>query len=136
MRNESDSCVRELMLDRIRRSIKLKQALLADAAFLEATEQVAIRAIQSFRAGGKIIFFGNGGSAADAQHLAAEFTGRYLRERRPLPALALSTNSSSVTAIGNDYGFELVFSRQLEALGRDGDVAIGISTSGNSRDVI
>ncbi len=79
---------------------------------------------------------GNGGSAADAQHMAAEFTGRYLKERRALPALALSTNFSSVTAIGNDYGFDLVFARELEALGKAGDVAVGISTSGNSRNVI
>lgn len=136
MEDQSDSFVRELMLDRIRRSIKLKQMLLADADFLEATERVAMRLVKSFRAGGKVLFFGNGGSAADAQHLAAEFTGRYLKERRALPALALSTNSSSVTAIGNDYGFKFVFARQLEAFGREGDVAIGISTSGNSGDVI
>src|SRR6185436_18554900 len=78
----------------------------------------------------------NGGSAADAQHLAAEFVGRYLRERRPLPALALNANSSAVTAIGNDYGYDWVFARQLEALARPGDVAVGISTSGNSASVI
>src|SRR5262249_39560681 len=76
------------------------------------------------------------GSAADAQHLAAEFLGRYLRERRPMPALALNTNSSAVTAIGNDYGYEQVFARQLEALAAQGDVAVGISTSGNSPSII
>jgi D-sedoheptulose 7-phosphate isomerase len=125
-----------LVHDRIRRSIEVKQRLLADPGFSDATSRVALRLIETFRAGGKVFFFGNGGSAADAQHLAAEFAGRFLKERRPLPALALSVNSSSLTAIGNDYGFDLVFARQLEALGREGDVAIGISTSGNSRNVI
>jgi D-sedoheptulose 7-phosphate isomerase len=126
----------ELVRDRIRSSIEVKERLLGNKRFVESTAQVALCMVESLRAGGKVFFFGNGGSAADAQHLAAEFTGRYLRERRPLPALALSTNSSSVTAIGNDYGFDAVFSRQLEALGREGDVAVGISTSGNSRNVI
>lgn len=92
--------------------------------------------IACYRSGGKALFFGNGGSAADAQHLAAEFVGRYLAERRPLPALALNANSSAVTAIGNDYGYEHSFSRQLEALGCRGDVAVGISTSGNSPNVV
>src|SRR5262249_16953986 len=82
------------------------------------------------------IFFGNGGSAADAQHLAAEFLGRYLRERDPLPAVALNTNTSAITAIGNDYGYEHTFSRQLKALAVRGDVAVGISTSGHSKNVI
>lgn len=86
--------------------------------------------------GGKAIFIGNGGSAADAQHLAAEFVGRFLQERRPLPALALNTNSSAVTAIGNDYGYDQVFARQLEALGTTNDVVVAISTSGNSASVI
>ena len=92
--------------------------------------------IAAYRAGNKAIFFGNGGSAADAQHLAAEFLGRYLRERRPMPALALHANSSAVTAIANDYGYEQVFSRQLQAFAVAGDVAFGISTSGNSQSVI
>jgi D-sedoheptulose 7-phosphate isomerase len=82
------------------------------------------------------VLFGNGGSAGDAQHIAAEFVGRFAFDRPALPALALSVNSSAVTAIGNDYGFDLVFSRQIEALGRPGDVAIGISTSGNSPNII
>ncbi len=87
-------------------------------------------------AGGMILFCGNGGCAADSQHLAAEFVGRFILERQALPALALTTNSSILTAVGNDYGFEQVFSRQIQALGRPGDVAIGISTSGNSPNVI
>jgi D-sedoheptulose 7-phosphate isomerase len=92
--------------------------------------------VSAYRAGRKAIFFGNGGSAADAQHLAAEFVGRYLQERDPMPALALNANSSAVTAIGNDYGYDEVFARQLQALGVAGDVAVGISTSGNSASVI
>jgi D-sedoheptulose 7-phosphate isomerase len=84
----------------------------------------------------KVILFGNGGSAADAQHIAAEFTGRFVRERRGLPAIALTTDTSALTAIGNDYGFEFVFSRQIEALANEGDILFGISTSGNSMNVI
>jgi D-sedoheptulose 7-phosphate isomerase len=84
----------------------------------------------------KIILFGNGGSAADAQHIAAEFTGRFVKERKGLPAIALTTDTSALTAIGNDYGFDVIFSRQVEALANDGDILIGISTSGNSSNVI
>jgi D-sedoheptulose 7-phosphate isomerase len=126
----------QLVRHRIQRSIDIKQALLLDVAFHGLVAQVAIRIVESLRAGGKVFFFGNGGSAADAQHLAAEFAGRYLIERRALPALALDRNSSAVTAIGNDYGFDLIFARQLEALGKEGDVAVGISTSGNSKNVL
>lgn len=90
----------------------------------------------AYEAGNKLLLAGNGGSAADAQHIAAEMVGRYLKERRPLPAIALSVNSSSVTAIGNDYGYDDVFARQLEAYAQPGDVFIGISTSGNSQNVI
>lgn len=103
---------------------------------LPAVTKAADALIEAYLAGHKAIFFGNGGSAADAQHLAAEFLGRYLRERVPLPALALNTNTSAVTAIGNDYGYEQTFSRQLRALSSPGDVAVGISTSGNSRNVV
>jgi len=125
-----------LLRDRLKTSIAVKQALLFDETYLELVTQVALRITGSLNSGGKVFFFGNGGSAADSQHLAAEFTGRYLKERRALPALALSVNTSSLTAIGNDYGFDLVFARQLEALGRPGDVAVGLSTSGNSPNVI
>src|SRR5271168_2611989 len=133
---ENDQQLRDLVKGRIQHSIDIKKALLLDQQFQDALAHVATRIVASLRAGGKVIFFGNGGSAADAQHLTAEFTGRYLKERRALAALALSTNSSSLTAIGNDYGFDLVFARQLEALGKEGDVAVGISTSGNSPNVI
>jgi len=133
---ENIEFLRDLVRDRIQRNIEVKQAMLLDTGFHNLVAQVAMQIVKSLRDGGKIFFCGNGGSAADAQHLAAEFTGRYLKERRALPALALNVNSSSVTAIGNDYGFDLVFARQLEALGREGDVAVGISTSGNSRNVL
>ncbi len=105
-------------------------------ACLPAMTAAAGALIAAFRSGHKALFFGNGGSAADAQHLAAEFLGRYLRERRPLPAVALHTNASAVTAIANDYGYEHVFSRQLQALATAGDVAVGISTSGNSQNIL
>lgn len=90
----------------------------------------------AFKAGNKILICGNGGSAADSQHFAAEFTGRYEMERTPLPAIALTTDTSALTAIGNDYSFDVVFSKQVEALGTAGDVLLGISTSGNSGNVI
>lgn len=92
--------------------------------------------VESVRGGGKLIFFGNGGSAADAQHLATELTVRYAKDRRAIAAVALTTDTSALTAIGNDLGFDLVFSRQLEALGRLGDVAVAISTSGRSANII
>ncbi len=91
---------------------------------------------EAVRQGGKLIFFGNGGSAADAQHLATELTVRYVTDRAPIPALALTTDTSALTAIGNDLGFDQLFVRQIRALGRAGDVAVGISTSGRSRNVI
>ena len=93
-------------------------------------------AVDTLKAGNKIILFGNGGSAADAQHIAAELTGRYKSERRGLPGLALTTDTSALTAIGNDYGYDRVFDRQVEALASSGDLLIGISTSGNSANVI
>jgi D-sedoheptulose 7-phosphate isomerase len=118
----------------IERSLDVHRRL-SDAC-LPSLEVAAQALVTAYRAGNKAIFFGNGGSAADAQHLAAEFVGRYLRERRPLPALALNANSSAVTAIGNDYGYDQVFARQLEALTVADDVAVAISTSGNSPSVI
>lgn len=93
-------------------------------------------AVATLKAGGKILLCGNGGSAADAQHIAAELTGRYKTERGALAGIALTTDTSALTAIGNDYGYEFVFSRQLEALGREGDLLIAISTSGNSGNVL
>lgn len=120
----------------IEASIATKQALLDNDAILATIAKVSNTFIQALREGNKILLFGNGGSAADAQHIAAEFVGRFALERPALPALALSVNTSCVTAIGNDYGYEKVFARQVEALGRPGDVAFGISTSGNSLSVV
>lgn len=106
------------------------------AALQSPFEDLVARSAAALRAGGKLIFFGNGGSAADAQHLATELTIRYRDDRKPLAALALTTDSSSLTAAGNDYGFDHIFSRQLQALGRKDDMAIGLSTSGNSPNVL
>jgi len=110
---------------------------LLDADRYEAvTDRIARTLAAAFNAGRKVLWCGNGGSAADAQHLAAEFSGRFLRERRGLPSEALSVNSSAVTAIANDYGYERVFARQVEAFAQPGDVVIGISTTGNSPNVV
>ena len=102
----------------------------------EPLERLAALIVKALRSHRKLLFFGNGGSAADAQHMAAEFTIRFVKDRRALAAIALTTDSSALTACGNDLGFDQIFSRQVEALGRPGDVAIGFSTSGNSPNVI
>lgn len=120
----------------IKASITTKELLLGDAKLVATVSRVAEIVIDAFRAGNKVLLCGNGGSAADAQHIAAEFVGRFAFDRPALPALALSVNTSCVTAIGNDYGFDLVFSRQIEALAHRGDVVLGISTSGNSPNVV
>ena len=124
----------DILRRNLERSIEIHSQLMASC--LEPLATAADALVSAYRLGHKAIFFGNGGSAADAQHLAAEFVGRYLQERAPLPALALNANSSVVTAIGNDYGYDQVFARQLAALAAPGDVAVGISTSGNSGNVI
>lgn len=102
----------------------------------DAIEKAVLLIIQSLKSGGKVIFFGNGGSAADSQHLAAEFIGRFQKERKALASIALTTDSSIITALSNDYHFDKIFARQIEGLGKPGDVAFGISTSGNSKNVI
>ncbi len=122
-----------ILRSNLERSIAVHERLIASC--LPDLAKAADALVSAYRAGHKALFFGNGGSAADAQHLAAEFVGRYLRQRDPLPALALNANSSAVTAIGNDYGYDQVFARQLEALAGPGDVAVAISTSGNSPNV-
>lgn len=98
--------------------------------------QASLLAVETLKNGNKILLCGNGGSAADAQHIAAELTGRYKRERRGLPGIALTTDTSALTAIGNDYGYDRVFDRQVEALANKGDLIIGISTSGNSKNIV
>lgn len=124
---------------RNRIAASLREAIQALELLAAQTEIVAAAGdmlIACLRAGNKVMFCGNGGSAADSQHLAAEFMGRFLRDRTPLPALALTVDTSALTAIGNDYGYEFVFSRQLRGIGRAGDVLVGISTSGGSRNVV
>ncbi len=120
---------------RIRESAELQLKLIEPETTRVIADAAALMT-RSLRNGGKVLFFGNGGSAADAQHLAAELVGRYMKERGALPAIALTANSSNITAIGNDYSYDWVFKRQIEALCRPEDVAFGISTSGNSRNVI
>lgn len=115
-------------------SIALKQRFFAENA--ELLVEIGRRMAECLRAGGKILTFGNGGSASDAQHLACELVGRFLRERPGMAALALTTDPSVVTSIGNDFGFGEVFRRQVEAHGRPGDVAVGITTSGRSANVV
>ena len=117
-------------------SIAVKQALLADQPLLESIVRVGDLMVKSFREGNRVIFAGNGGSAADAQHLAAEFVSRFEFDRPGLPSLSLSTDTSMITAIGNDYGYEKLFRRQLEAQARPGDLFVGITTSGRSKNVL
>lgn len=117
-------------------SIETKQLLLKDEATLDNIQKVAELCIETFNKGGKVLLCGNGGSASDAQHIAAELSGRFNYDREPLFAEALHVNSSYVTAVANDYSYDVVFSRMIKAAGRKGDVLIGISTSGNSANVI
>lgn len=118
----------------IKNSIAVKeQALEKNIDAMEKTAQACVRCLKN---GGTLFFFGNGGSAADSQHVAAEFIGRFQKERPALAAIALTTDTSVLTSLANDYSYDIVFSRQLEALGKKGDVAFGISTSGKSRNVI
>jgi len=121
------------------RAVAAQAARLIETFFAEKADllvEVGGRMAEALRAGGKVLVFGNGGSAADAQHLAGELVGRYRKDRAALPALALTTDPSVVTAVGNDLGFEAIFRRQVEAHGRAGDVAVAISTSGRSPNVI
>ena len=120
----------------IEASIDTQQCMLSSSEIVLTVAKVSEILVSALKQGKKALLFGNGGSAADAQHIAAELVGRFALERPALPALALSVNTSCVTGIGNDYGFDLVFSRQLEALARAGDIAIGISTSGNSANIL
>lgn len=131
----TEAIARSMIRLRVRESIQLKRRLLDDGLVNQLVRLVD-EVCQSVRSGGKVILFGNGGSAADATHLAAEFVGRFAYDREPMPALSLSDNGSAVTAIGNDYDYSLTFARQLKALGSPGDVAIALSTSGASPNVL
>ena len=124
----------EKIRGRIEESIRVKQNLLLKC--LPQIEKAADILVKAYLKGNKAAFFGNGGSAADAQHMAAELVGDYLKRRRALPALALHANTSTLTALGNDYGYDQIYSHQIEGLLREGDVAVGISTSGNSENVL
>jgi len=125
-----------LIVKRLKESVDVKNQVAEDPELLGVITKIAKLIIEAYRNGKKVILFGNGGSATDAQHITAELVGKYYVDRDPLPAVALTTNTSSLTAIGNDYSFDIVFTRQLKALGQKGDVVIGISTSGNSENVI
>ncbi len=122
--------------DQIKKSYETKQAIYENEDLLNKIEDVAKRCVELYRGDKKTILAGNGGSAADAQHIAAELVGRYGFDRPSIPSLALTTDTSNLTAIGNDYGYDQVFSRQLEGMGQKGDIFIGISTSGNSINII
>jgi D-sedoheptulose 7-phosphate isomerase len=124
-----------LVIENITGSLAVKQAMLGDPALVRGIVEAAEMILFSLRGGNRLYLMGNGGSAADAQHIAAEFVGRYRLERRGMPAMALAANTSSITAIGNDFGFEDVFARQVEAFARPGDILLGISTSGNSNNI-
>ncbi len=126
------------MLSVIEKELQSHQAVLEQtiAGLQHFIYTAGVIVTEALQRGNKVLLCGNGGSAADAQHIAAELTGRFKKERHPLPGIALTTDTSALTAIGNDYGFDQVFSRQVAALAKEGDVVIGISTSGNSLNVI
>lgn len=128
--------MKHYIINQINDSAATKKAIVDNDALVNLLVEVAQACVEVYRKGKKILIAGNGGSAADAQHFAAELVGRYGFDRPSLPSIALTTDSSNLTAIGNDYGYEYVFSRQLEGLGQEGDLFIGISTSGNSQNVI
>ncbi len=120
----------------IQASIDVKQKMLAEPFLLSTIENIVDEIVDCFENGGKVLFCGNGGSAADAQHIAAELSGRFYTDRKPLYAEALHVNSSYMTAVANDYSYDVVYSRMVEGCGKEGDILVGISTSGNSKNVI
>ncbi|MGE4420332.1 MAG: D-sedoheptulose 7-phosphate isomerase [Sulfurimonas sp.] len=122
--------------DQIKKSFETKQAIYQNEELLNKIVEVCTLCVELYKGKNKTILAGNGGSAADAQHIAAELVGRYGFDRPSIPSLALTTDTSNLTAIGNDYGYDKVFSRQLEGMGQEGDIFIGISTSGNSKNII
>lgn len=120
----------------VSRSVEVMQAILADTALIETVDRIAVAITQAIANGGKVMFCGNGGSAGDSQHLAAELVGKLVFDRPAMAGMALTVDTSALTAVGNDFGYEYVFSRQVEGLGRTGDVLVGISTSGRSKNVV
>ncbi len=134
MKGKKGNSLKEVVRQLAQESLRIKERFFQENA--DAIVEIALRIGETFRRGNKILIFGNGGSAADAQHIAAEFVNRFLFDRAPLPAIALTTDTSILTSIGNDADFSCIFSRQIEALGHKGDIAWGISTSGRSPNVI
>lgn len=128
--------MKDMIHAQVEESIRVKQALLADEALIERISSVADVIVDAYKAGHKTLWGGNGGSAADAQHMAGELVNKFTFDRPGLPALSLSTDTSIITAVGNDYGFDRLFARQIEAQGCAGDVFIGISTSGRSKNLV
>jgi D-sedoheptulose 7-phosphate isomerase len=126
----------EKIRDIIERSIQVKTLVLQDENLLQIVDDVITAIVASFNTGGRLYFCGNGGSAADAQHLAAEFSGRFYKDRKALPAEALHANTSYITAVANDYGFDMVYARLVEGIMQRGDVLVGLSTSGNSANIV
>jgi D-sedoheptulose 7-phosphate isomerase len=122
--------------EHIKKSINVKELIINDDKLIEGIDDVAKLCVEAYKRGNKVILAGNGGSAADAQHIAAEFVSRFRFSRPGLPSISLSTDTSMITAIANDYGYKNLFSRQLEANGKSGDIFIGITTSGNSENII
>ena len=128
--------MKDTVFAQVEESIRVKQALLGDAAILEKIRDIASLLVSAYRSGHKTLWAGNGGSAADAQHMAGELVNKFTFDRPGLPALSLSTDTSIITAVGNDFGFDRLFARQVEAQGCPGDVFIGISTSGRSKNLV
>lgn len=128
--------MKKYIKDQVKKSYETKQAIYENESLINKIEEVSKLCVKLYMGKNKTILAGNGGSAADAQHIAAELVGRYGFDRPSIPSLALTTDTSCLTAIGNDYGYDKVFSRQLEGMGQEGDLFIGISTSGNSKNII
>ena len=131
-----ESQITEFITQELSESYAVKKNLLEDASVLQTLKDICRECVRVYRAAGKMMIAGNGGSAADAQHIAAEFVGRFYFDRPSLPALALTTDTSMLTAIGNDYGYNQVFARQIQGQGVKGDIFVGISTSGNSPNIV
>lgn len=128
--------MKDIIINQIKASISVKENLLKDKVMVDTIQKAAVLILDAYKAGKKTLLAGNGGSAADAQHIAGEFVSRFYFDRPGLSSVALTTDTSILTAIGNDYGYEKLFSRQVQAIGNEGDVFIGISTSGNSPNVL
>ena len=128
--------MQDKIINIISTSIAVKQAVLNDSKLLETVQNVSNEMVKSLRFGNRIYFCGNGGSAADAQHLAAEFSGRFYTDRKALPAEALHCNTSYLTAVANDYSYDVVYSRLIEGIANEGDIVVGLSTSGNSANIV